>query len=68
MRDNDGQYPETSLFQRGFANACVLWGTDNIKTYGESLAFNSDNPGMMDNAREIFETSLKTAEVGRSRP
>jgi magnesium chelatase subunit H len=30
MRDNDGQYPETI--------ACVLWGTDNIKTYGESLA------------------------------
>ncbi|MCM1983533.1 magnesium chelatase subunit H [Lyngbya confervoides] len=28
--DNDGQYPETI--------ACVLWGTDNIKTYGESLA------------------------------
>jgi magnesium chelatase subunit H len=38
MRENNGQYPETSLFQRGFANACVLWGTDNIKTYGESLA------------------------------
>jgi magnesium chelatase subunit H len=30
MRDNDGRYPETI--------ACVLWGTDNIKTYGESLA------------------------------
>jgi magnesium chelatase subunit H len=30
MQDNDGQYPETI--------ACVLWGTDNIKTYGESLA------------------------------
>ncbi|MEO0836606.1 MAG: magnesium chelatase subunit H, partial [Cyanobacteria bacterium J06642_3] len=29
-RDNDGNYPETI--------ACVLWGTDNIKTYGESLA------------------------------
>jgi magnesium chelatase subunit H len=29
----------------------------------KSFAFNSDNPGMMDNAREIFETSLKTAEV-----
>jgi magnesium chelatase subunit H len=28
--DNNGQYPETI--------ACVLWGTDNIKTYGESLA------------------------------
>jgi magnesium chelatase subunit H len=28
--DNDGKYPETI--------ACVLWGTDNIKTYGESLA------------------------------
>jgi len=28
--DNDGAYPETI--------ACVLWGTDNIKTYGESLA------------------------------
>ncbi len=28
--ENDGQYPETI--------ACVLWGTDNIKTYGESLA------------------------------
>ena len=25
-----GKYPETI--------ACVLWGTDNIKTYGESLA------------------------------
>jgi magnesium chelatase subunit H len=29
-QDNQGQYPETI--------ACVLWGTDNIKTYGESLA------------------------------
>jgi len=28
--DNDGKYPETI--------AAVLWGTDNIKTYGESLA------------------------------
>ena len=28
--DNDGKWPETI--------ACVLWGTDNIKTYGESLA------------------------------
>ncbi|WP_026100852.1 magnesium chelatase subunit H [Synechococcus sp. PCC 7336] len=28
--DNDGNWPETI--------ACVLWGTDNIKTYGESLA------------------------------
>jgi len=28
--DNSGAYPETI--------ACVLWGTDNIKTYGESLA------------------------------
>ncbi|KAG9140088.1 hypothetical protein Leryth_021120 [Lithospermum erythrorhizon] len=28
--DNGGQYPETV--------ALVLWGTDNIKTYGESLA------------------------------
>jgi magnesium chelatase subunit H len=30
MRENNGAYPETI--------ACVLWGTDNIKTYGESLA------------------------------
>ncbi len=30
MRDNNGKYPETI--------ATVLWGTDNIKTYGESLA------------------------------
>lgn len=28
--ENNGHYPETI--------ACVLWGTDNIKTYGESLA------------------------------
>jgi magnesium chelatase subunit H len=28
--ENHGHYPETI--------ACVLWGTDNIKTYGESLA------------------------------
>ncbi|BAU66858.1 magnesium chelatase, H subunit [Stanieria sp. NIES-3757] len=28
--NNGGKYPETI--------ACVLWGTDNIKTYGESLA------------------------------
>ena len=28
--DNNGQYPETI--------SVVLWGTDNIKTYGESLA------------------------------
>jgi magnesium chelatase subunit H len=30
MSENNGEYPETI--------ACVLWGTDNIKTYGESLA------------------------------
>ncbi|MDJ0615393.1 MAG: magnesium chelatase subunit H [Calothrix sp. MO_192.B10] len=30
MAENDGQYPETI--------ASMLWGTDNIKTYGESLA------------------------------
>lgn len=30
QRENDGKYPETI--------AVVLWGTDNIKTYGESLA------------------------------
>lgn len=30
MADNGGQFPETI--------SCVLWGTDNIKTYGESLA------------------------------
>ncbi|NEP76843.1 MAG: magnesium chelatase subunit H [Okeania sp. SIO3B3] len=30
MQENGGQYPETI--------AVVLWGTDNIKTYGESLA------------------------------
>ncbi len=29
-QDNGGKYPETI--------ALVLWGTDNIKTYGESLA------------------------------
>lgn len=29
-RNNGGSYPETI--------ALVLWGTDNIKTYGESLA------------------------------
>ncbi len=29
-QENDGKYPETIAF--------VLWGTDNIKTYGESLA------------------------------
>ncbi len=28
--ENDGRWPETI--------GCVLWGTDNIKTYGESLA------------------------------
>lgn len=28
--ENDGKWPETI--------GCVLWGTDNIKTYGESLA------------------------------
>jgi magnesium chelatase subunit H len=28
--ENGGNYPETI--------ALVLWGTDNIKTYGESLA------------------------------
>jgi magnesium chelatase subunit H len=28
--ENEGNWPETI--------ACVLWGTDNIKTYGESLA------------------------------
>ncbi|HEY9851570.1 MAG TPA: magnesium chelatase subunit H [Leptolyngbyaceae cyanobacterium] len=30
QRQESGQWPETI--------ACVLWGTDNIKTYGESLA------------------------------
>jgi magnesium chelatase subunit H len=30
LAENGGQYPETIAF--------VLWGTDNIKTYGESLA------------------------------
>jgi len=30
QRENGGRYPETI--------AVVLWGTDNIKTYGESLA------------------------------
>ncbi|MBW4520257.1 MAG: magnesium chelatase subunit H [Scytolyngbya sp. HA4215-MV1] len=30
FQENGGHYPETI--------ACVLWGTDNIKTYGESLA------------------------------
>merc|ERR1719443_2713433 len=30
MQDNGGAYPESVAF--------VLWGTDNIKTYGESLA------------------------------
>lgn len=29
----------------------------------KSFAFNSDNPGVMDNSRELFESSLKTAEV-----
>ncbi len=29
----------------------------------KSFAFNSDNPGIMDESREIFESSLKTAEV-----
>jgi len=28
--DNNGTYPESVAF--------TLWGTDNIKTYGESLA------------------------------
>ncbi len=30
QKDEEGTWPETI--------ACVLWGTDNIKTYGESLA------------------------------
>ncbi|WP_269622985.1 magnesium chelatase subunit H [Prochlorococcus marinus] len=30
QKEEEGQWPETI--------ACVLWGTDNIKTYGESLA------------------------------
>ncbi len=29
----------------------------------KSFAFNSDNPGVMDQARDLFETALKTAEV-----
>ncbi|MEO1350685.1 MAG: magnesium chelatase subunit H [Cyanobacteria bacterium J06635_15] len=29
----------------------------------KSFAFNSDNPGVMDNSRDMFETALKTAEV-----
>ena len=30
QKEEQGTWPETI--------ACVLWGTDNIKTYGESLA------------------------------
>ncbi|MDJ0697065.1 magnesium chelatase subunit H [Mastigocoleus sp. MO_188.B34] len=29
----------------------------------KSFAFSADNPGMMENSRKIFETTLKTAEV-----
>ena len=29
----------------------------------KSFAFSADNPGMMENSRKIFESSLKTAEV-----
>ncbi len=29
----------------------------------KSFAFNSDNPGMMDDNREVFESALKTADV-----
>ncbi|MEL6381338.1 MAG: magnesium chelatase subunit H, partial [Cyanobacteria bacterium J06626_18] len=29
----------------------------------KSFAFNSDNPGVMDNSRDLFEASLKKAEV-----
>ncbi|MGP1375558.1 MAG: magnesium chelatase subunit H [Almyronema sp.] len=29
----------------------------------KSFAFNSDNPGMMDQSRQVFEASLKTADV-----
>lgn len=29
----------------------------------KSFAFNSDNPGMMDDNRQVFESALKTAEV-----
>ncbi|MGD1861220.1 MAG: magnesium chelatase subunit H [Leptolyngbyaceae cyanobacterium] len=29
----------------------------------KSFAFNSDNPGVMDNSRDLFESSLKKAEV-----
>ncbi|WP_008317138.1 magnesium chelatase subunit H [Leptolyngbya sp. PCC 6406] len=29
----------------------------------KSFAFNSDNPGVMDNSRELFESSLKRADV-----
>ncbi|HEY9738564.1 MAG TPA: magnesium chelatase subunit H, partial [Trichocoleus sp.] len=29
----------------------------------KSFAFNSDNPGVMDNSRELFESALKKAEV-----
>ncbi|MEM9153102.1 MAG: magnesium chelatase subunit H, partial [Cyanobacteria bacterium P01_F01_bin.3] len=29
----------------------------------KSFAFNSDNPGVMDNSRDLFEASLKTADV-----
>ncbi|MEL7501923.1 MAG: magnesium chelatase subunit H [Cyanobacteria bacterium J06554_6] len=29
----------------------------------KSFAFNSDNPGMMDQSRDLFETTLKTADV-----
>ena len=34
--ENGGKYPETV--------ALVLWGTDNIKTYGESLAQGTASP------------------------
>ena len=43
--ENNGKYPETI--------AVVLWGTDNIKTYGESLA-------------QVGQPGYVTADCGRS--
>ncbi len=61
--DNDDQYPETI--------ACVLWGTDNIKTYGESLAqilwFVGVNPKADSLGRVNKLELLSLEELGRPR-
>ena len=63
QREEQGAWPETI--------ACVLWGTDNIKTYGESLAqilwFVGVKP-MPDSVGRVNKLELIPLEAARPAP